>query len=48
MKKPTSSSLEVDNAFVLFFDGSYRKIHDAASGGIILYDPQGRLVVKKD
>ena len=47
MKKPTSSSPDLDNAFVLFFDGSYRKTHDAASGGIVLYDPQGKLVVKK-
>ena len=36
MKKPKSSSLDVDNAFVLFFDGSTRKIHDVASGGIVL------------
>ena len=47
IKKPTSSSPNVDNAFVLFFDGSYRKIHDAALGGIVLYDPQGKLLVKK-
>ena len=47
MKIPICSSPDVDNAFVLFFDGSYRKIHDAALGGIVLYDPQGRLVVKK-
>ena len=42
-----SSYLDVDNAFVLFFYGSYRKIHDLASSGIVLYDPQGKLVVKK-
>ena len=38
---------EVKNAHVLFFDGSYRKSHDAAYGGIILYDPHGELVCKK-
>ncbi|MCO5614358.1 hypothetical protein L7F22_068637 [Adiantum nelumboides] len=32
---------------ILFFDGSYRKSHDAASGGIALYDPEGKLVSKK-
>ena len=32
---------------MLFFDGSYRKSHDAASGGIALYDPQGKLVCKR-
>ena len=30
MNKPTSNSLDVDNAFVFFYDRSYRKIHDAA------------------
>ena len=31
----------------MFFDGSYRKSHDAASGGIALYDPEGKLICKK-
>ena len=35
---------EVKNAHVLFFDGSYRKSHDASFGGIALYDPHGELV----
>ena len=35
------------NAHVLFFDGSYRKSHDAAFGGIALYDPHKELVCKK-
>ena len=30
---------EVSHAHVLFFDGSYRKIHDAAAGRLALYDP---------
>ena len=38
---------EISNAHILFFDGSYRKSHDEASGGIALYDPQGKLVCKK-
>ena len=32
---------------MLFFDGSYQKSHDAAFGGIVLYDPQEKLVCKK-
>ena len=39
--------VEIGNAHLLFFDGSYRKIHGAASRGIVLYDPQRRLVCKK-
>ena len=31
----------------MFFDGSYRKSHDAASRGIALYDPERRLICKK-
>ena len=39
---------QISNAHVLFFDGSYRKSHDdAASGGIALYDPEGKLVCKQ-
>ena len=38
---------EVNHAHVLLFDGSYRKSHDAALGGMALYDPQGKLVCKK-
>ena len=38
---------EVNHVHVLFFDGSYRKSHDAALGGMALYDPQGKLVCKK-
>ena len=38
---------ELNNAHVLFFDGSYMKSHYAASGGIILYDPEGKLMCKK-
>ncbi|MCO5582167.1 hypothetical protein L7F22_036057 [Adiantum nelumboides] len=38
---------EISHAHVLFFDGSYRKSHDAASGGIVLYNLQGKLVCKQ-
>ena len=38
---------QISNACILFFDGSYKKSHDAASGGIALYDPEGKLVCKK-
>ena len=38
---------QISNAYVLFFDGSYRESHDAASGGIALYDPEGKLICKK-
>lgn len=47
IKKVVEDVKELNNAYVLFFDGSYRKSHDAASGGIALYDPQGKLVCKK-
>ena len=36
--RKVESVTEISNAHVLFFDGSYRKSHDAASGGIALYD----------
>ena len=38
---------DIENAHTLFFDGSYRKSHDAASRGIVLYDTQGKLVMKR-
>ena len=47
VKKAAEDVKEVSHAHVLFFDGSYRKSHDAASGGMALYDPQGKLVCKK-
>ena len=47
VKKVVESVPEISNSHVLFFDGLYRKSHDAASGGIALYDPQGKLVCKK-
>ncbi|MCO5601338.1 hypothetical protein L7F22_055458 [Adiantum nelumboides] len=39
IKKVEEDVKELNNAHILFFDGSYRKSHDAASGGIALYDP---------
>ncbi|MCO5554272.1 hypothetical protein L7F22_007800 [Adiantum nelumboides] len=38
---------QISNAHVLFFDGSYKKSHDPPSGGIALYDPEGKLVCKR-
>ena len=46
-KKVEERSPEISHTHVLFFDGSYRKSHDAASGGIVLYDPKGKLVLKR-
>ena len=37
--RKVESVTEISNAHVLFFDGSYRKSHDATSGGIALYNP---------
>ncbi|RYA37613.1 ribonuclease HI family protein [Enterobacter cloacae complex sp. GF14B] len=31
----------------LFFYGSYRKAHGEASGGVVVYDPQGALITKR-
>ena len=36
----------ISNAFLLYFDGSYRKSHDAASAGIVIYNAQGKLMRK--
>lgn len=47
IKKPPEKMPSIDNAYLLFFDGSYRKSHNAALGGIALYDPQGELIAKK-
>lgn len=38
----------IEDVYLLFFDGSFYKIHDAASSGIVLYDPKGKLVLKRD
>ena len=47
VKKVAEEVKEISNAHVLFFDGSYRKSHDATFRGIVLYDPQGKLVCKQ-
>ena len=39
VKKVVEKVSEINDAHVLFFDGSYRKSHDVASRGIALYDP---------
>ncbi|MCO5563406.1 hypothetical protein L7F22_017048 [Adiantum nelumboides] len=38
---------DIDNVYLLFFDGSYRKSHNEASRGVVIYDPQGNLVTKR-
>ena len=40
-------SQDLEKSFTLFFDGSYRKSHDASSGGFVLYNPQGQVVTKR-
>lgn len=45
--KPLQEMPELANSYVLFFDGSFRRSHDAASGGLVIYDPNGKLVDKK-
>ncbi|MCO5593703.1 hypothetical protein L7F22_047720 [Adiantum nelumboides] len=47
LKKHHMEALDKDNAYLLFFDGSYRKSHGEALGGIVIYDPQGNLVAKR-
>ena len=47
VKKVAKKLKDISNAHVLFFEGSYRKIHDAASASIVVYDPQGKLVCKQ-
>ena len=47
MEKVVEKVSKINDAHVLFFDGSYRKSHDAASRGIALYDPEGKLVCKR-
>ncbi|MCO5548812.1 hypothetical protein L7F22_002274 [Adiantum nelumboides] len=47
LKKQHMEALDIDNAFLLFFDGSYRKSHNEASRGVVIYDPQGNLVTKR-
>ena len=46
VKKVVEKVSEISDAHVLFCDGSDRKSHDAALGGIARYDPQGTLLCK--
>ncbi|MCO5581188.1 hypothetical protein L7F22_035066 [Adiantum nelumboides] len=47
LKKQHMEAPDIDNAHLLIFDGSYRKSHNEASGGVVIYDPQGNLVTKR-
>ena len=39
VKKVEEDMREISHANALLFDGSYRKSHDIASCGLVLYDP---------
>ncbi|MCO5607224.1 hypothetical protein L7F22_061417 [Adiantum nelumboides] len=45
--KKKVETFAISNASLLYFDGSYRRSHDAVSGGIVVYDAQGNLVRKQ-
>ncbi|MCO5576676.1 hypothetical protein L7F22_030491 [Adiantum nelumboides] len=47
VQKKKVETFAISNASLLYFDGSYRRSHDAASGGIVVYDAQGKLVRKQ-
>lgn len=47
VKRVEEGSSEIGHAHVLFFDGSYRKSQDVLSRGVVLYNPKGKLVLKK-
>ncbi|MCO5574411.1 hypothetical protein L7F22_028196 [Adiantum nelumboides] len=47
LKKQHMEAPNIDNAYLLFFDGSYRKSHNEASRGVVIYDSQGNLVTKR-
>ncbi|MCO5559843.1 hypothetical protein L7F22_013447 [Adiantum nelumboides] len=47
VQKKKVETFAISNASLLYFDGSYRRSHDAASGGIVVYDARGNLVRKQ-
>ncbi len=47
VKKPEANVPALHDAYTLFFDGSYRKVHDASSGGLVLVDPTDKMVMRK-
>ncbi|MCO5558062.1 hypothetical protein L7F22_011638 [Adiantum nelumboides] len=47
VQKKKVETFAISNASLLYFDGSYRRSHDAASGGIVVYDAQRNLVRKQ-
>lgn len=38
---------DIGDAFTLWFDGSYCRVLQRASGGVIIQDPQGEVIFKK-
>ncbi|MCO5600932.1 hypothetical protein L7F22_055049 [Adiantum nelumboides] len=47
VQKKKVETFAISNASLLYFDGSYRRSHDAASSGIVVYNAQGNLVRKQ-
>ncbi|MCO5566844.1 hypothetical protein L7F22_020526 [Adiantum nelumboides] len=47
VQKKKVETLAIFNASLLYFNGSYRRSHDAASCKIVVYDAQGKLVRKQ-
>ncbi|MCO5555190.1 hypothetical protein L7F22_008733 [Adiantum nelumboides] len=47
VQKKKVETFAISNASLLYFDGSYKRSHDAALGRIVVYDAQGNLVRKQ-
>ncbi|MCO5564044.1 hypothetical protein L7F22_017700 [Adiantum nelumboides] len=47
VRKKKVETFAISQASLLYFDGSYRRSHDAASCRIVVYDAQGNLVRKQ-
>ncbi|MCO5571567.1 hypothetical protein L7F22_025311 [Adiantum nelumboides] len=47
VQKKKVETFALSNASMLYFDGSYRRRHNAASGEIVVYDAEGNLVRKQ-
>ncbi|MCO5571616.1 hypothetical protein L7F22_025362 [Adiantum nelumboides] len=44
---PVPPPKSIPNAFTLFFDGAFRKATGKAGGGLVLFDPNGEVVIKE-
>ena len=47
VKQEKIKMAEPGDAYLMYFDGSYRESHGAASGGVVIYDTKGVLVRKQ-